>query len=265
MSGTSYSRTDGIAILPGTYAFVRTRRDIHDADKLPANQRYSYDTCTNDEREAFDLIASAAKFEPPSYIKFDLAKGSDPIFNYPGATDPSQGFIAGGEFHEGDSRRDMAHRLGISEEALAHELSKFSGKVTLVLLPKGRVIYRTIGLTASKHSLGLHGSITNKILHTYWEPTSPNKYVDEAHWRAKTAVKAEWNGDYAQVRLTLKQDVLVLSGRVGMQKIDRNGDAVLPGGAVQYFIPNLTSSYIVENLDAPLKTLLVETTFGSEI
>jgi hypothetical protein len=263
MSGTSYSRTDGTAILPGTYEYVRARGDIPDADKLPANERYTYDTCTPDERQAFDLKASTMQFEPPSYIKFDLAQGSDPIFNYPGATDSSHGLKAGGEFYDGDSPKDMASRLRISVEQLTVELGKFSGKVALELLPKGRVIYRTIGLTAS-YSLGPHGSITNKILSTYWEPTSPNKYADEAHWRAQTAVKAEWNGDYAHVKLTLNQDVLVLSGKVGMQKIERSGDAVLPGGATQYFIPNLNSSHIEESLDAPLKTLLLETKYGSE-
>lgn len=265
VSSTTYSRSDGSAILLGTYQYVRARTDILDADKLASSDRYTFDTCTDEERQAFIWAATNPQFEPPAFLRFNLADGLDPVLPYPGAVDYDEGWATTGVLEMAQPVEQIAASMGITVSKLTEILYTFSGGVGLVRLEPGTSIYRTIGLTASSHSLSTPGTITNRILHEFWEPSSPNKYKNEADWRAKTAVKAEWNGDYGHVRFTLKREVLAMMGLVGMQKIARNGNAILPGGAIQYFIPNLTGEDIVESIDVPLKNLILETKFGSEI
>ncbi|MHB1702117.1 MAG: hypothetical protein ACYCSN_18680, partial [Acidobacteriaceae bacterium] len=96
MSGTTYSRTDGHAILPGTWAYVRSRGDVPNADVLPAHLRFDYDTCSSEQKQAFAQQASIPLTKPPDFLRFALATGRDALESYPGATSPDRGHAAGG-------------------------------------------------------------------------------------------------------------------------------------------------------------------------
>lgn len=261
MTGTTYSRTSGTALLPGTWAYIRARGDIPDAEKLAADERYSYDTASGQDRADFAAAALTVLLRPPAFLKFALATGADRVENYPGLVPETQGKPANG--HLGNLPHLQAcSALGISLDALKTELGKFSGLVTVMSLPVGSVIYRTVGLMADGAK---YGSVTNRLLGGYWEPECPNNYPDEAAWRAATAVKAEWNGDHGHIEVTLKRPLVALFGVVGMQKVDRNDDVVLPGGGMQYFIPKLSEYDLNEPMaGVPIIQLIKPTLFGTK-
>lgn len=170
---------------------------------------------------------------------------------------PANGFVAG--FTEAVA----ATQLGISVDQLRIELAKFSGAVSLVQLIPGQKLFRSIGLTAQSAK---YGSVTNQLLGHFWEETCPSHYTDEAQWRAATAVLAEWNGDYGYIEAQLKSPVVALVGEVGMQKLARQGDSVLAGGARQVYVPRLTDSSLVHPLTTrPLAEVIQPTRFGSTV
>jgi hypothetical protein len=160
-----------------------------------------------------------------------------------------------------DSLEKSAVELGISVAILRDQLSKFSGVVSVVTLNAGSVLYRTIGLTASPE--GLHfGSVTNRLDANYWEAKCPSEYKNINEWRASVAVMAEWNGDFGYVRVVLARPLTMLYGKVGMQKVARAGDQVLPGGGAQYFIPRLSNADLTEPLTGrPLTEVVQQTSF----
>lgn len=261
MSTTTYSRTSGTAVLPGTWAYVQQRGDIPDADKLNPAERYDYDKASQAVRDEYKALAMQPLTQPPEFLRFALSTNSDPIAAYAGEGNPA-GFAAPGVLAGGLSASAAAARLGISVDRLIQKLETFTGPVTLAILPSGTVIYRTVGLIASDYGV-THGLVTNSLLGDFWEPTSPDVYSDVGHWRSKTAVKAEWNGDYGHIEIRLSQDVPALTGTVAEQKIERTGHRVLPGGGQQYYIPNLTDAHVTEPLSGrPLTDIVQETKYG---
>lgn len=259
MSGTTYSRTSGHAILPGTWAWIKGRGDIPDADKLSPSERYDYDTAGLRERETFRHVAMDVRTAPPDFLRFALSKSGDALAVYEGEG-PSGAHVGSGIL-VGMSGGEAAARLGVSKSELDDALRNFSGDVTLVVLPAGTEIYRTVGLTANPSALA-HGWITNKLLGTYWEAASPDSYASLGEWRASMAVLAEWNGDYGYVAVRLGIDVPVLSGTVAEQRINRAGHGVLPGGGHQYFIPHLQENQLAESISGrTLQEIIRETTF----
>lgn len=259
-TSTTYSRTSGHAILPGTWAYVRNRGDIPEADKLPPAERYDYDQAAPEVQQQFQALAAAPLTEPPDFLRFALGSNADPLAAYEGEG-AAGGFAAPGRL-AGVSITDAARRLGIAEDVLHTRLTTFSGAVTLAILPKGTTIYRTVGLAASEYGV-THGVVTNKLLGDFWEPLCPNEYPDIGAWRSATAVLAEWNGDYGHVAVTLDADVPALTGTVGEQKINRAGHRVLPGGGQQYYIPNLHDGLITEPLAGrPLRDVIRPTRYS---
>lgn len=259
MTSTSYSRTNGSAVLPGTWAYVRNRGDIPDADKLDPAERYNYDQSDQSVRDQFQALALQPLTQPPAFLRFALGMNSDPLAHYEGEGDPGR-FAAPGQL-AGISNTEAAGLLGISEDTLQDKLGTFSGAVTLAKLPAGTVIYRTVGLTASGYSVS-HGLVTNKLLGDFWEPCSPNIYADINKWRSATAVLAEWNGDYGHIAVQLAKEVTVLTGTVGEQPINRTGHKVLPGGGQQHYIPNLTDADVTEPLSGrALQDVILETRY----
>lgn len=260
MSGTTYSRTDGHASLPGAWAYVRARGDIPDADKLPPQDRFDYDTAKPEVRDAFVRLAMEPLTRPPEFLRFALANRDDPLSVYPGAAEASGGHTANGFLENIDAERCAAN-LGISVDALHQQLKNFAGSVQHTLLPVGTRIYRTVGLTTV---LVARGSVTNKLLGAWWEQRCPNDYASIEEWRANTAVLAEWNGDYGYIEVTLGRQAYALSGTVGMQKLPRQGSAVLPGGGHQFFIPRLQDADLVDPVSGrPLTDVIHRTEFGA--
>ncbi|MFG6489617.1 hypothetical protein ACG04R_23275 [Roseateles sp. BYS78W] len=260
MAGTSYSRTAGHAILPGTWEFVRRRGNVPDSDLLDPAERYDYDTVNADKRAEFDRLAARDLTEPPEFLQFALANGRDALSDYPGAAPLGTGAVALDTFDPALVARAAA-KFGMTAQKVEDELRKFSGAVQLVELLPGQELYRTVGLTATG---ALYGSVTNKILGNYWEPVCPDEYDDVGHWRASTAVLAEWNGDYGYVRVQLARPVAVLAGTVGQQDLNRQPGQVLPGGAQQFFIPRLVDADLVTPVTGqPLKNIIRRTVFGA--
>lgn len=271
MSSTTYSRTSGSAILPGTWAYIQARADIMAADKLDPADRYTYDTATPEERRAFDEMAARPELEPPEFLKFNLAENPLSMAHYPGESNPL-GFLANGvladmnldqlimDLNRRPNGKAMIQLLR-DKQRLARELAKFHGIVSLIALPIGTLVYRTIGLMAAAAT---HGMVTNKLLGAYWEARSPNAYENIDEWRAKTAVLAEWNGDYGHLVVELKREVFVLSGCVAQQAIHRDGHKVLPGGGMQYFIPELSNADMVSPVEGvPLVEVIHQTQYRS--
>lgn len=243
MLGTTYSRTSGHAILPGTWDYIRSRGDVPDPDRLNPADRYNYDTASAAEREAFIRLSLQALTTPPAFLRFALAGGIDALTPYPGEVDAALGHSGEGKL-VGFSQADAVKLLGLADiPALELELTKFSGPVSLVALQPGQKIFRTVGLTAVSAK---YGSVTNKLLGNYWEQTCPSTYDNEAQWRADTAVLAEWNGDYGYIEATLAKPITALLGKVGMQKLARQGSSVLPGGGMQLFIAHIDDASLAE-------------------
>ena len=260
MAGTTYSRTAGHAILPGTWAFVRQRGDVPASDLLDPAHRYDYDTVSQDKRIEFNRLASHPLTQPPPFLQFALAKGRDALKPYPGAVPLGAGLVALTSFDPLLVER-ASEAFGMSSEKVQDELRKFTGMVQLVELLPGQVLYRTVGLTATG---ALYGSVTNKILGNYWEPMCPDAYDDIDQWRANTAVLGEWNGDYGYVRVVLSRPVTVLAGTVGQQDLSRQPGEVLPGGGQQFFIPRLVDADLVTpTTSAPLTVIIRETIFAA--
>jgi len=259
VSGATYSRTAGSAALPGTWQAVLDRYPGY----VPApHERLSWDEASDDERSKFTRLASAPLTTPPDFLRFNLAPGPYPDGGYPGAVAEAQGLPANG-YLEGMSPQRAAQALGIDETRLERELSKFSGPVHVVKLPRGAKIYRTVGLTAASVT---YGGVTNKILGDYWEPAQPNRHASLTQWRQALAVLAEWNGDYGYLEVELEGELTVLSGKVGRQIVDAVRKEVLPGGGDQYFIPDVGRQLpdletFVQRM--PLAKLLKQTLFGS--
>ena len=261
MSGTTYSRTDGHAILPGTWAYVRSRGDVPQADILPAHLRFDYDICSVEQKHAFVRQASMPLTTPPDFLRFALAAGQDALESYPGATSPERGHAAGGALIA-VTEADCADEIGISVDHLRRVIGTFSGEVHLIEVKRGITIYRSVGLTAN-HAAA-QGAVTNVLLGRFWDTKSPNAYASEAEWRAHTAVLAEWNGDYGHLKVTLARPIKALSGLVGMQKLPRQGSAVLPGGGHQIFISHLDDADLVVPIGGrPLVEIIQPTQFGS--
>lgn len=260
MAGTSYSRTSGHAILPGTWQYIRHRGDIADFEKLDPERRYDYDTAGSDKKSTFMRLAQEALTTPPNFLVFALADSKDQLSSYPGAVDATLGKPANGSL-QGITHELAATNLGISQQQLSVELAKFTGHVTLGKLLAGQKIYRSVGLTAT--TVG-YGSVTNMLLGKYWEPICPSQYASEAQWRAATAVKAEWNGDHGYIEVQLNQEVYALIGKVGMQKLDRQSNEVLPGGGDQFYIPALNDNHLMQPImSSPLIDVIKPTNFGS--
>lgn len=259
MTSTTYSRTSGTAVLPGTWAEIQRRGDVPDADKLDPAERFDYDTADQSVRDRFKQLARQPLTEPPPYLRFALSTNRDPVATYEGEGAGGR-YVADGHL-VGMSEKVAATRLGIPESTLRQKLATFTGPVTLVMLPPDTEIYRTVGLTASEYSVD-RGVVTNKLLGDFWEPSSPNDYQDIAEWREKTAVLAEWNGDYGHVAVRISKGITVLAGMVAEQQIHRDGHHVLPGGGFQYYIPNLTDDCLTEPVTGrPLQNVVRETRY----
>lgn len=259
MSGATYSRTSGSAVLPGTWKAVLAR---HPRYVAASHERLSWDAASDDQRAEFTRLASSPLTTPPEFLRFNLAPGPYPPGSYPGAVPETEGAAADG-YLEGMSFDVATQRLGIDKARLEKELSNFSGPVRVIKLPRGAKIYRTVGLTADSVS---YGSVTNKILGGYWEPTCPSRYDSLEQWRQAMAVLAEWNGDYGYLEVELDGELTVLSGTVGRQIVDVVRKEVLPGGGDQYFIPDVARQ--LPDLEdwvqrTPLNQLLQPTRFGS--
>lgn len=261
MSGTTYGRTGGRRYLPGTWAYVRKMAAIPDDEKITPIERFDYDTATDEARAQFNALAMAPATTPPAFLRFAKAESAMHLTRYPGETDASRGFAASG-FLTGLSIREACDFLRISPERLLSELTTFHGEVTPTLLPSDTLLYRTVGLTAKAAP---YGGVTNLLLGTYWDLRHPNTYRDLAEWRASVAVLAEWNGDLGYVEAKLAMPVAALVGRVGMQKIPRHGNGVLPGGGQQVFVPSLTNAQLATPIaQRPLGEVIRETRFGTD-
>ena len=259
MTSTTYSRTSGSAVLPGTWAFVRNRHGIDPSQILDPAERYDYDTATDAIRDEFVRLAQQDLTEPPDFLRFALDMNDLPMGDYPG--EGVAGAHAAPGLLGGTAPEVVRKRLNISEQQLDDALATFSGDVRLVGIPAGTVIYRTVGLTAKERGVN-HGSIINRLLGEFWEPDCPDNYEDVAAWRSATAVLAEWNGDYGHLEVKLKADVWVLAGTIAEQPIRRTGGKVLPGGGQQFYLPNLLDSALEDSLTGrPIRTLIKKTQF----
>ena len=258
MSGTTYSRTTGHAILAGTWEYIRRRGDIPEPDLLSPSERYDYDTVSASARTEFIKLAQRELTKPPDFLKFCLAVGTDPLVSYPGEVDASLGKVADG-YLSGITLQKASEVFKLSQDDMLIELAKFSGPVVLTRTDPLQKFYRSIGLTAGSTSFD---SVTNPLLGKYWG-SCPNIYKDEAEWRAATAVMAEWNGDYGYIEIEISKPVVALVGMVGMQKLARQGNSVLPGGSIQFFIPNLTDGDLLQPISSQsLVDVIKPTRFG---
>ena len=262
MSGLTYSRTSGTLILPGTWEAVQA---FHGQDSvIPVEDRLSWDEATTEQRHLFTQLATQQRLRPPRFLRFNLASTAGTSLSaYPGAGPRSLGRRSDG-FLSQASEKDACERLGLLPARLAQELGKFSGPVALKLLPEGQKIYRTVGLIALNAA---YGAVTNKLLGEYWEPHPPSVHPSIEAWRAATAVKAEWNGDYGYLEVTLPVPVWALVGATGMQVVDADRDLALPGGGEQIFIPELPKAApaVAERVaSTALVDLLLETRFAGD-
>lgn len=275
MAGSTYSRTQGARILPGSWAYVQARMDILRAELLTPDDRFSYDVALPETREAFDRLAKAPMTAPPDFLIFSLAKGKDPIHAYPGAVaGPMPSTVA--SLAPGVTLTRTAAALGALPKDVEGAIQNFRGQVSLTLLQAGAELYRTIGLLAEPGALE-DGLITNRIFggRLWFEPRSPNTNADEAAWRACTAVLKEWNGDYGYIAVRLKRDLHVLEGNVAPQPIPRDSATTLylPGTGRQYWVARLNENDVdvrlesgewVSPADRPLRDIILPTRFGSE-
>lgn len=103
----------------------------------------------------------------------------------------------------------------------AKELATFSAKPTEIPLYKGEKIRRIVG----------DGNYEGG---SFWirEADFP---ATEAEWRAKFAVKNEWNGDGAYIEYEVPHDMSVWSGPTRAQR-SSNAIDMLEGGANQIFL-----------------------------
>jgi hypothetical protein len=259
-SGTTYSRTAGHKILANTWSAIQERHPNH---ALQPHERTSWDEGTDEDRAQFLRLMQEERTHPPDFLEFNLAANPYQPGQYPSAVPEKQGFPANGFLAPGLTMSSVAAALEISEQLLQAHLANFTGVVNVVRPAAGTKIYRTIGLTAKEVA---QGSVTNRILGMYWEPQCPNNYANIDAWRQATAVKAEWNGDYGYIEITLKSDVTMLYGQVGMQVVDTVHKMVLPGGGYQYFIPNFEKQdpELVQQLEsATLAVVIKPTRFGN--
>lgn len=233
-SGTTYSRTSGSAILAATWQAVQAR---HPTQALAPHERTSWDEGSASDRSEFLRLVQEDRTRPPDFLQFDLAKNPYQPGKYPGAISEANGLPANGYLAAGLTLADCALKLAITEDQLKNHLANFSGQVNVIKLTVGTTIYRTVGLTAK--GVG-KGCVTNQPLGPYWEALCPSTYPNIDAWRQATAVKAEWNGDFGYVAVTLTSELVMLSGAVGMQLVDAVNRQVLPGGGQQYFIPNMS-------------------------
>ena len=259
-SGTTYSRTSGSAILATTWQAIQAR---HPTSALSPHERTSWEEGTPDDRLEFLRLMQLARTTAPGFLQFDLAKDPYRPGSYPSAVPEVNGFPANGHLGTGLTLAGVAFQLAISQEQLKNHLANFSGLVSVIKLTAGTTIYRTVGLTAKGVS---RGCVTNQPLGPYWEPVCPSTYANVDAWRQATAVKAEWNGDFGFVAVTLKSELIMLSGVVGMQLVDAVNRQVLPGGAQQLFIPNIAvqDKELGRMFDTELLVNLIKPTlFGS--
>ncbi len=203
--GTTYSRTSGAGILPGTWQAVLAR---YPGQRLTPQERLSWDAATDSDRAEFLRLAALPLTRPPAFLRFDLAANPYAPWQYPAAVPATQGMPSDGHLRGGQSPAEAATLLGISEDRLAMELAKFHGPVDVIKLLPGQKLYRTVVLTAKTTR---YGSVTNRILGDYWESNSPNIHPSLDAWRRATAVLAEWNGDYGYLEVTLEREIVVLS------------------------------------------------------
>lgn len=260
MSGTTYSRSPGTAILPETWAAVLAR---HRGHALDPRERLSWDEASEGEREAFTCMASAALTIPPDFLRFNLTHAPFPGGYYPGSVPEPEGFPANG-YIEGLSFERALSALGLANATTLRDvLTAFHGPARVVKLLPGETIYRTVGLTSAS---ARHGAVTNALLGAYWEPTCPSRYTSLERWRQTMAVLGEWNGGCSYLEVELDAELTVLSGKVGMRYVDTDKRFVLPGGGDQYFIPDV-GRQLPDLADwvrrTPLATLLKQTLFGS--
>lgn len=255
MSLSSYPRTDGLGVLAATFEAVRKFQAIPADEVLDPAERLSYWSATHEERRQFDELAANELTRPPEFLQFSLAAllpGEEPP-HCAGEAPRAEGLPPTGSMSSELVER-AAREIGMSPEAILAELTKFSGPVQLVVLPAGKTLYRTIGLTTGSAS---HGTITNKLLGPYWEPVCPREHGDISTWRAKTAVLPQWNGDWGYIEVTLKKDVTALQGMVAMQPLGGSGDRVLPGGGQQIYLPQLRADWVTQDpASLPLSTLI---------
>ena len=216
MSGTTYSRTSGHAILPGTWEYIRRKNALpgsldHEALLDPAH-RYSYDSATQEQRRQYDLSALQALTAPPDFLVSNQSLAQDAAESvvsqetgddsgsncYPGAAYATQalnGYPADGwieQFGE-DSVKVAAKKLLISSTDVIDALRNFSGAVIFAILEPGTVLHRAVGLTipADDQTQGgektLRGSIVGQLVGKYWEAQAPNTYASSGEWQSKTA------------------------------------------------------------------------------
>lgn len=243
MSKTTYSRTSGARILPPTWTVIRNRYPLLDGQVLHPDERCQYDALDEKGRDEFVRTAAAMGFQIPEDMRFARDEKWKSGKDYPGAVPEHEGHKEDAELNAPKER--AAEKLGISVNELDKALRNFTGAVILSALPEGIEIYRTIGLFAEKRTLE-NGILTNHPLGSYFEPGAPNRYKNLIEFYQKTAVLQEWNGDEYHVVFTLKRKVYVLTGSAKMQSV---GDGmVMPGGATQYYIPNLTLDDVQESL-----------------
>lgn len=275
MAGSTYSRTHGARILPGSWAYVRARSDFVSAELLSPDERFSYDTALPETRDALDRLAKAPMTAPPDFLIFSLAKGKDPIQAYPGATaGPMPSTVP--SLVPGVTLDQTAAALRATPKDVEGAIQNFRGQVSLTLLQAGAELYRTIGLLAETGAVEA-GLIMNRMFgdRLWFEPRSPNTIADEAAWRASTAVLKEWNGDYGYIAVKLKRALHVLEGDVAPQPIPRDSPITLylPGTGRQYWVARLDENDVDVRLESgawvspvkrPLRDIILPTRFGSE-
>lgn len=264
MSGISYARTDGTDLLPATWEEVKRNKDIPNKEILDPARRTQYDVATEAQKQEFDRMAAMEKWRPPDNMPFARAEGWEDETRYPGAVSEAQGEVANGSL-TGIAMEDAARKLGINDVgALAKILKNFSGPVTMTEIPAGTTIYRTVGLMVKDYTLK-DGLVTNKLLGTYFEVSSPDNYKNVIEFYQQTAVRPEWNGDMYHIAITLRDSIFALQGRVAMQKIYHRSNKVLPGGAMQYYIHELTDANLTDPISAKnLRDILIRTRFMGE-
>lgn len=242
MSKTTYSRTSGAHILPPTWAVIRKRYPLLADQVLHPDERCQYDALDEEGQAEFVRIAAALAVQIPENMRFAREKEWKSGKNYPGAVPKHNGHNAAAKLNVSEAQ--ASPKLGITVEQLNKVLKNFTGNVILSELPEDTEIYRTIGLFVDERNLK-YGIPTNHPLGPYFEPVSPNQYKNLTEFYQKTAVLQEWNGDEYHVVFTLKKKVYVLIGDAKMQSV--GGKMVMPGGATQFYIPNLTLDAVQES------------------
>lgn len=264
MTGTTYGRTSGTAISPRTYREA-SKRLPDGVRRLPPYMRTDWDACLDEVlRELFRR--AHARENPPEFLEFRLAEDTPAFDGYPGAI-PAVATTPG-TLIALQSVRQAMELLGISDlDLLQAKLNTFTGEVQVVPLMPGTPVYRSVGLLVGKPQDVAAGRVTNKLLGDFWDPRCPSSYRDIAHWRADTAVHAEWNGDMGYVVAEVRPGATVyaLYGTVGAQPVPGDRSMCLPGGGKQLWIPHLRDEDLVEPISGrPLIEVIRETRFGTE-